>query len=148
MVREAIKKHLRVRRAREEIDRCNIEVRRIFTSIYDEDYKFDSILKGLFDKNDVILGATREYCVRRRRVNSLLLERIKRIFSLHGFTGSRTLGSRKGNCPPHPDVGVLASCGYTIGDGDDDDSLKDGGGDVDEADADQLDGLINFVASL
>ena len=42
---------------------------------------------------------------------------------------------------------MLASSGHTIGDGDDDDSSKDGG-DVDEADADQLDGLINFVASL
>ena len=145
MVREAIKKYLRVRRAHEEIDRCNVEVRRLFTSIYDEDRKFDFILKGLLDKNDAILGATREHCVRRRRVNSLLLERIRCIFGLDGFTGNQTLGSRKGSCPSHADVGILASSGYTIGDGDDDD---DGSKDVDEADADQLDGLINFVASL
>ena len=127
----------------------DIEVRCIFTSINDEDHKFDSILKGLFDKGDVILGATREYCLRCRRVNSLLSERIRCIFGLDGFTGKTTLGSRKGSYSPHADVGVLASCAYTIGDGnDDDDSLKDGGGDVDEADTDQPNGLINFVASL
>ena len=147
VIREAIKKYLRVRRAREEIDRCNIEVRRVFTSIHDEDCKFDSILKGLLDENSAILGVTREYCVRRRRINSFLLERIRSIFGLDGFTGSRTLGSRKGSCPPHADTGIPVSCDCTIGDGDDDDTSKDGG-DVDEADADQLDGLINFVASL
>ena len=49
------------------------------------------------------------------------------------------------------DIGTLAGCAYTIGGGDDDDDegLKDGGDeDIDEADTDQLDGLINFVSSL
>ena len=68
---------------------------------------------------------------------------------MDGFTGSRTLGSRKGSRSPFVDVGTLAGCTYTIG-GDDDDNegLKDGGEDIDEADTDQLDGLINFVSSL
>ena len=148
VVREAIKKFLRIRRAREENDRCNIEVRRLFTSIHDEDHKLGVILKGLADKNDIILGATREYSLRRRRVNSFLLERIRCIFGLDGFTGSRTPGSRKGSCSSDVDNGMLAGCGYTIGGDDDDDGLKDGGGDIDEADTDQLDGLINFVESL
>ncbi|KAF9790844.1 hypothetical protein BJ322DRAFT_1170390 [Thelephora terrestris] len=150
VVREAIKKFLRVRRAREEIDRCNVEVRRLYTSIYDEDRKFDDVLKGLINRNDSILGATREYCVRRRRVNAFLLERIRCTFELDGFTGSRTLGSRKGTHPSCVDIGKLAGCGYVIGDGNDDiDGLKDGGGEeIDEAETDQLDGLITFVSSL
>jgi len=150
VVHEAIKKFLRVRRAREEIDQCNIEVRRLLTSIYDEDSRFDNIIGGLIDKNDVVLGATREYCVHCRRVNSLLLERISSIFSIDGFTGNRALGSRKGSCSPCVDVRMLAGCTYTIGGGvDDDEGLKDGGGeDIDEADTDQLDGLVNFVSSL
>ena len=149
VVREAIKKFLRVRRAHEEIDRCNIEVRRLFTAIYDEDRKFDAILEGLVAKNDIVLGATREYCLRRRRVNSFLLERVRCIFGLDGFTGSRGLGSRKGGCPPRVDIGMLTGCDYTIGsvDDDDDDGPKDSG-DVDEADTNQLDGLIDFVTSL
>ena len=150
MVRETIKKFLCVRRAHEEIDRCDIEVRRLFTSIYDEDRKFDDVLKGLVDKNNIIFGAMREYCVCHRHVNTLLLERIRCIFSIDGFTGSRTLGSRKGSHSPLVDVGTLAGCAYTIGgDGDGDEGLKDGGDeDIDEADTDQLDGLINFVSSL
>ena len=150
VAREAIKKFLRVRRAHEEIDRCNIEVRRLLTSIYEEDRKFNAIIEGLIANNDITLGATREYCLRRRRVNSFLLERIRCIFNLAGFTGRRGLGLRKGGCLPPVDTGILTGCDYTIGsgDGEDDDGLKDGGGDVDEADTNQLDGLINFVTSL
>ena len=47
VIRETIKKHLRVCRAREELDRCNIEARRILTSIHDEDRQFDNILATL-----------------------------------------------------------------------------------------------------
>ena len=69
---------------------------------------------------------------------------------MDGFTGSRTLGSRKGSHSPLVDVGTLAGCAYMIGGAsDDDEGLKDGGDeDIDEADTDQLDGLINFVSSL
>ena len=150
VVRETIKKFLCVCRACEEIDRCNIEVRCLFTSIYDEDRKFNNVLEDLIGKNDMISGATREYCVHRLCVNALLLERIGCIFNMDGFTGSRTLGSRKGSCSSFVDVGTLAGCAYMIGGGDDDDEgLKDGGGkDIDEADTDQLDGLISFVSSL
>ena len=150
VVFETIKKFLRVCRAREEIDRCNIEVRHLFTSIYDEDRKFNNVLEDLIAKNDMISGATREYCVRHHRVNALLLERIGCIFSMDSFTGSRTLGSRKGSCSSFVDVGTLAGCAYMIGGDDDDDKgLKDGGGeDIGKADIDQLDGLISFVSSL
>jgi hypothetical protein len=77
------------------------------------------------------------------------MERVRSIFSLDGFTGNRTLGSRKGSRPPHVDVEMLAGCEYKIENGDDDDDPKDGSnGDFDEADTDQLDGLIHFVSSL
>ena len=147
MVCEAIKKFLCVRRAHEEIDWCNIEVRRLFTSIHDENTRFNDILTGLTNKNDGVLGATKEYCLRCHHVNSSLLERIRSIFSLDGFTGNRRLGSRKGCCQPHTDVRILAGFDHTIGDDDDDDDeLKDG--DIGEVDTNQLDGLISFVASL
>src|SRR5579872_5884981 len=35
-IRETIKRFLRVRRAHEELERCNIEARRVLTSIHDE----------------------------------------------------------------------------------------------------------------
>jgi len=155
VVRETIKKFLRVRRAHEEIDRCNIEVRRLFTSIRDEDHKLDIILKCLTGQNDIILGAVGEYWTRRRRVNALLLERIRCTFALDGFTGSKMVGSRKGDhslCTGGPRT--LPGCDYTIGSDDDDDlrddeGLKEGNGeDIDDIDTDQIDGLITFVTSL
>ena len=147
VVREAIKKFLRIRRAHEEIGRCNVEVRRLFTSIHDEDRQFDITLKNLADQNNIILGVVRESCIRRRRVNALLLERISSTFALDGFTGCKTLGLRKGcsgSCASS--LGMLASAGYVIGD---DDDLKGGDAeDIDDVDTDQIDGLITFVTSL
>ena len=148
VTREAIKKFLRVRRAHEEIDRCNIEVRRLFTSIHDEDHRFNIVLKGLSDKNDTILGVVREYCTRRRRVNALLSEQIRSTFALDGFTGSKTCGSRKGSSSPCTGgLGILASCDHVIED-DGDSDLKGDAEDIDDVDTDQIDGLITFVTSL
>ena len=139
VVREAIKKFLCVCRAREEINRCNIEVRRLFTLIYNENARFDTIITELDFNSNIILGATKEHCLRRHRVNSLLLEWIESVFSLDGFTGSKTLGFRKGCHPQRADIGMLTSCDHTV---DDDEDF-----DIDEADTSELDGLVNFVTS-
>jgi len=149
VVREAIKKFLRVRRAREEINRCNIEVRRLFTSIHEENQRFNITLKSLADWSDGTLGAVRHYCTHRRHVNSLLLERITCTFALDGFTGNRTLGLRKGGSSLcMDDLGELGSGSYAVED-DDNDELKEGEAeDIDEIDTDQIDGLITFVTSL
>lgn len=155
VVRETIKKFLRVHRAHEEINRCNIEIRRLFTSIHDEDRRFDIILKRLAGQNNVILGAVGEYCTRCRHVNALLLERIRCTFALDGFTGNMTVGLRKGDHSSCT-VGLGISVGYnnTIGN-DIDHGLQDGEGlkegdneDVDDVDTDQIDRLITFVTSL
>ena len=105
-----------------------------------ENARFDTIITELVFKSDIILGATKEHCLHCRRVHSLLLEWIKSIFSLDGFTGSKTLGFRKGCHPPRADIGMLTSCDHTV---DDDEDF-----DIDEADTSELDGLVNFVTSL
>jgi hypothetical protein len=46
-VRETMKQHLRIKRAREEITACNVQIRRLQTSIHDEDLFFDSVLLKL-----------------------------------------------------------------------------------------------------
>lgn len=97
VIRETIKRYLRVRRAREEIQRCNIEIRRLFTSIHDETHRHSEIMETLTGQKSPILGAVDEYYTRRRRVNTLLLGQIQRTFDLDGFTGDRTLGHRKGS---------------------------------------------------
>lgn len=140
-----MKKFFRVRRAHEEIQCCNIEVRRLFTSIHNEYHWFAGVLEMLATQKSAILGAVSEYCTRRRRVNALLLGQIQGIFGLKGFTGNRKLGCRKGT------QDVLGDEEYESGDhvvdDDDDDDGRDGG-DVDDVEKDQLNGIIDFVASL
>ena len=94
---KTIKRFFRVCRAHEEIQQCNIEIRRLFTSIHDEEQQHSNILKVLIGQKSPIFGAVNEYCLRRRRVNALLLGQIQQVFNIGGFTGDRTLGRRKGS---------------------------------------------------
>ena len=145
VIRETIKKYLRVRRAHEELERCNVEVRRIFTSIHDEDNRFNHILTNLIDQGSNILGPVTEYCTCRRCVNSLLLGHVRQIFNLDGFTGNQTVGCRKG---------CHAAATNSLGGGVyhlqalDVDNLKDDDGEeIDEGEANQVDGLLDFVTN-
>jgi len=145
VIRETIKKYLRVRRAHEELNRCNVEVRRILTSIHDEGCRFDHILTNLADQESSILGPVREYCTRRRHTNSLLLGHIQQIFDLDGFTGDRTIGRKKGGCVVA--IGNLERPVYhwqALGINE----LKDGDGEIDEGETNQIDGLLDFVTNL
>ena len=140
VIRETIKRFLRVRRAREEVQRCNVEIRRLFTSIHDETCQHSEILKALAGQKSLILGAVKEYSTRRRRVNALLLGRIQQIFDLDGFTGDRTLGHRKGSRVARED-GELGR--YDNNDGDDTEDE-----DIDDIENDQVNGILDFVTSL
>jgi hypothetical protein len=140
VVRETIKKFFRVRRAHEEILRCNIEIRRLLTSIHDEAQRFSFILKDLTERKDPILGAANEYFVRRRRVNALLLGQIQLVFNLDGFTGDRTRGCRKGG---HIACGREEPEKY---DHTDDEDAE--GGEADDVEKSQINGILDFVASL
>ena len=146
VIRETIKKHLRVCRAREELDRCNIEARRVLTSIHDEDHRFDSILTTLVDQKSDLLGPVQEYCTRRRRVNFLLLGHIQQILGLDGFTGNATTGRRKG-CRAVATTGLEQPVLHLQVPGDDD--LKEcDGEEIEDGETDQVDGLLDFVAKL
>jgi len=139
VVRETIKKFFRVRRAREEIQRCNVETRRLFTSIHDKAHKLSNTLKVLVEQKSPIFGAVNEYCARRRQVNALLLGQLQRVFDLDGFTGDRTLGCRKGTRVQVD--GKLGSYEHVEGD--------DGEGeDADDVENGQIDGILDFVTSL
>ena len=144
VIRETIKKHLCVCRAREELDRCNIEARRILTSIHDKDRQFDNILATLVDQKSDLLGPVQEYCTRRRRVNFLLLGHIQQILNLDGFTGGTT-GRRKG-CHAVATAGLGQPVFHLQVPEDD---LKEcDGEEIEEGETDQVDGLLDFVAKL
>ncbi|KAF9789733.1 hypothetical protein BJ322DRAFT_1001037 [Thelephora terrestris] len=139
VIRETIKRFFRVRRAHEEIQRCNVEIRRLVTSIHDEAQRHPDILKALAEQKSPVLGAVSEYFLRRRRVNGMLLGQVQQIFDLDGFTGDRTRGRRKGHQFTQGDAAEW------YGDADNEDTEGEDVGDVDN---DQIDGILNFVTSL
>ena len=140
VIRETIKRFFRVQRTREEIQRCNIEIHRLFTSINDETHQHSDSLEVLAGQGSPIFGAVNEYFTRRKRMNALLLGQIQQVFNLHEFTGNKTLGRRKG----HQFVGEDGELGRY--DHADDDDINDE--DADDIENDQINGILDFVTSL
>ncbi|KAJ3804751.1 hypothetical protein F5876DRAFT_52960 [Lentinula aff. lateritia] len=86
LYRELMNRVHKVSRAREEIHRVNIELRRLHTRIVDEEKLFASTLEHL--RGSLMLGPVLEYVTRRREVNKLLISRINATYNLPGFTGT------------------------------------------------------------
>lgn len=106
--REATRLHFNVRRAREEIVRMNVELRRVLTGMYDEhqDY-YMAISKSIFMDPTLAfeLSCRWQYSV---EINSRIYSRLLQTASLSGFTGCLELGQRVGRAarddgiPPPP----------------------------------------------
>lgn len=145
VVRETIKLRRRLARAKEEIERLNVEVRRLHTAIRDESRLFKTTLLSLKDSNSWLYGPVLEFTTYRRRINAALLERIRQIYDLPGFTGIKTPGTRVGTGPStlevdHDDISTPTS---SVVARDEEDS--DGGDSIiDEDEQDDIGGLIQF----
>ena len=140
VIRETMKKFFRVRRAREEVQRCNVEIRRLFTSIYNEARRYSGVLEALAGQDSPVFGAVSEYSTRRGRVNALLLAQIQQVFSLDGFTGTTTLGHRKGSQCSRED--------NELGGGDYTDDHDAEGEDADDMENNQINSILDFLTSL
>ena len=90
--RDMLKSRRRIARAREEILRCNVETRRLHTSIYDDTAHFKNVLQTLRDANSPTYGAVAAFARRRNRVHKVLLKRVYQIQALVGFTGESSRG--------------------------------------------------------
>jgi hypothetical protein len=93
-VRETMKQWRRICRAHEEIIRCNIEVRRLHTSIVDEEESFHKILSQSTALGP-IHGAVKDCITRRSRVNAQSLRKIAQIYNLKDFSGSASPGVKQ-----------------------------------------------------
>lgn len=102
LYREMMKLRHRIARAKEEVTRCNVETRRLFTSICDETAHFSRILVSLKGRNDPMYGPISDFVKNRRRINGALLKRVRQIHTLPGFTGDTTRGVRVGCERPIP----------------------------------------------
>lgn len=97
--RTLMKQRRQIQHAREEIIRCNTELRRLHTSIVDENRQFSVILLNLH--GSLIYGPVSEFIERRQAINQLLLSRIYQTYELEGYTGERTVGVCKGSVNSH-----------------------------------------------
>ena len=93
-VRETMKQWRRICRAHEEIIRCNIEIRRLHTSITDEEECFHKILSPSMPLRP-IHGALKDFITQRSRVNAQLLHKIAQIYNLKDFSGTASPGVRR-----------------------------------------------------
>lgn len=94
-VRDAMRLHLRIQRAREEIVRCNLEARRLHTFIKDEHHHHDTIIAELTERKSTMLHFVSEHINRRQGVNHEILRRIHQIYKTPGYTGDPTPGTVK-----------------------------------------------------
>lgn len=107
-----MKQDLCIKRAQEEIIRCNVEIQWIHTAILNEQCLFDKCLTNLAATHDPIYGAVLEYTQLCQRMNSQLLARFEQTYQLRGFTGSQAAGVRKGenrSSAENPDAEVPLS---------------------------------------
>ncbi|TEB39060.1 hypothetical protein FA13DRAFT_1619949 [Coprinellus micaceus] len=97
-VREAMKLHQRIERAREEIVRLNVEVRQLYTAIHDEHILFAKVRLELERAGQYeLLGALTDLVTERKGVNMSILRYLEDIKGLHGYSGSKDLlGLRQG----------------------------------------------------
>ncbi|KAG6807975.1 hypothetical protein H0H92_005850, partial [Tricholoma furcatifolium] len=129
VIRETMRKYQRLQRAKEEVTRCNIELRRLHTSIVDEDACFDQILKSFEGHSHVLEVEVREFIARRRGVNQMLLERIHDTYRLDGFTGDPTPGCPVAP-PPPPMLDYMRSENAPPMATDDETGLPEGGSNI------------------
>ncbi|CDO75946.1 hypothetical protein BN946_scf184873.g35 [Trametes cinnabarina] len=99
LVRETMKKARRVIRAQEEVVRCNVEIRRLHTSILDENRMLDDAVSDAHTRADPVLGPLELFATRCKRVNMRLLAVVAQIHDLEGFSGEKTPGRRLGPVP-------------------------------------------------
>jgi hypothetical protein len=150
-IRETIKQNLRLKRAREELLNCNIEIRRLHTSIVDEHSFFEALLPQCKASGNPIYGAVEEYILRRRGVNHQILARISQTYALKGFTGDPTPGVRKGTEQADSmdvDASQTLEANEMARQLDADDDEPDGDLDEDDEGADEIGGLVDYISNL
>ncbi|KAK7689644.1 hypothetical protein QCA50_007437 [Cerrena zonata] len=156
LYREVFRLRHRIARAKEEILRCNVETRRLYTSIHDHDLLFKDTLAKLKSDESSLYGAVRDFVIRRTRINLALLARVQQISTLDGFTGDISVGVRVGcattAAAPAPEVTLLDLDGGLVPDepGNDSDELDVEGEDFEDDDDFQREvrGLENFFQTM
>ncbi|KAJ7022152.1 hypothetical protein C8F04DRAFT_1272872 [Mycena alexandri] len=107
-------KYFKIERAKEEIQRCNIEIRRLVTYIRDERKYLSGVEDRLRETDPGLSWCVRSYRMERERYNTMHIERFSRLAAKAGsrFTGTLLPGVRIENTgweAPIPMEGVQQS---------------------------------------
>ncbi|KAJ2923545.1 hypothetical protein H1R20_g13546, partial [Candolleomyces eurysporus] len=143
-IREAMKRHQRIKRAHEEIKRLHVEILRVYSAIEAEHDHFKHTLRKLEEDQDPIHIVVDEFCRRRSRVNRAIMQVLYEIVDLPTYQGPKLIrGRRKGE--PEGDVGAMETDfrGSV-------DELKDLEEELDiddDAEA-QVSGIVDFISSM
>ncbi|KAG1724941.1 uncharacterized protein EDB91DRAFT_1062539 [Suillus paluster] len=89
--REIMTKYFKVKCAREELERLNVEIRHLRAFIVDEHGLMHAQLHHLRGSDPYLVAELKAVCHRRHQVDALHLLRLDDIESLPGFTGTHTL---------------------------------------------------------
>lgn len=160
VIRETIKLYRRVEHAKEELQRLNIEVRRLHTAIKDEAELFRVALLSLGPAHP-LHGAMQKFIVHRQAVNDHLLRRIHQVYALPGYSGIRGPSMAENNMlsaaslpSPLPtmshDVSSLnpTQNGSSVAADSDDDDDDDGDGAGDDEARDSMGAIVDYIAGL
>lgn len=145
--REILKTRRRIVRAKEEILRCNVEARRLYTSIHDEAALFQKTLKQLRLDQNPILPVMTSFIHRRTGVNKTLLKRLRQIHALPGFSGDPSRGIRIGRTESTDDD--ITNLLPKEGDNEHHESSdEEDGGEPDDESAQQLHSVHDFMSNV
>jgi hypothetical protein len=86
----------RAQRAKEEIERLNVEVRRVRMLIADERCSLEPLAAQIAKENPALGWAAHRYVTRRLKVNELVANQLKMLERMPGYTGSCNTGVRLG----------------------------------------------------
>ncbi|KAI0749268.1 hypothetical protein C8Q80DRAFT_1269169 [Daedaleopsis nitida] len=112
LTRQYMKKARKIERSREEIERCNIEVCRLHTSVLEENVALDKAVASSKNDRHALAGAIEDFAKRRKCVNTRQMASISKIYALPGFSGNPTPGRRKGSS-----ISILSSDASLVGTG-------------------------------
>jgi hypothetical protein len=142
-----MKLHQRIERAREEIVRLNVEVRRLYTAIHDEHILFAKVRLELERAGQYeLLGALTDLVTERKGVNMSILRYLEDIKGLHGYSGSKDLlGLRQGATARDEGAGPMGR--ETPSEGRDED-IDSGSEAEDEEEIAQRGGVLDFISEM
>jgi hypothetical protein len=93
--RQATICYLKMTRAREEIQRLNIETKRLATWIQDEALELDQAIKACRVVDPPLSQAVTKFANQRKRVNTNLEVTLRQVYALQGYSGEAVVGTQE-----------------------------------------------------